>query len=72
MTLRWFVRCGYSTVDRGHDVWARIEPLLPPWPEKGPGPRPVADRLCRQGILYVLYIDISWQLLPPELGFGSG
>lgn len=30
------------------------------------------DRLCLQGILYVLYNDVSWQLLPPELGFGSG
>ncbi|GAA3077176.1 hypothetical protein GCM10020000_73430 [Streptomyces olivoverticillatus] len=30
------------------------------------------DRRCLQGILYVLYNDISWQLLPPELGFGSG
>ncbi|MFD9444068.1 transposase [Streptomyces sp. NPDC060001] len=36
------------------DLWARIEPLLPPWPERSPGPRPVADRLCLQGILYVL------------------
>ncbi|WP_443058493.1 transposase [Streptomyces sp. NBC_00775] len=25
-----------------------------------------------QGILYVLHQDISWQLLPLELGFGSG
>ena len=49
-----------------------IEPLLPPWPEKSPGPRPVADRLCLQGILYVLHNDIAWQLLPLELGFGSG
>ncbi len=32
------------------------------------------DRLCLQGILYVLYNDVSWQLLPLELelGFGSG
>ncbi|MYX97416.1 transposase [Streptomyces sp. SID486] len=30
------------------------------------------DRLCLQGILFVLYNDIPWQLLPPELGFGSG
>jgi transposase len=49
-----------------------IEPLLPPWPERAPGPRPVADRLCLQGILYVLHNDIAWQLLPLELGFGSG
>jgi len=54
------------------DLWALIEPLLPPWPEKSPGPQPVADRLCLQGILYVLHNDIAWQLLPLELGFGSG
>lgn len=30
------------------------------------------DRLCLQGILYVLYNDIAWRHLPPELGFGSG
>ncbi|WP_411146935.1 hypothetical protein [Streptomyces sp. x-80] len=32
----------------------------------------MADRLCLQGILYVLYIDIAWQLLLLKLGFGSG
>ncbi|MGP3925948.1 transposase [Streptomyces sp. 8N616] len=53
------------------DLWALIELLLPPWPERSPGPRPVPDRLCPQGILYVLYNDIAWQLLPLELGFGS-
>lgn len=55
-----------------NDLWAVIEPLLPPWPERSPGPKPVDDRLCLQGILYVLYQDIAWQLLPLELGFGSG
>ncbi|MFE7072653.1 IS5 family transposase [Streptomyces sp. NPDC057620] len=54
------------------DLWVLIEPLLPPWPERSPGPRPVADRLCLRGILYVLCNDIAWQLLPLELGFGSG
>ncbi|WP_427155572.1 IS5 family transposase [Streptomyces sp. TRM70308] len=54
------------------ELWALIEPLLPPWPERSPGPRPVSDRLCLQGILFVLYNDIAWQLLPLELGFGSG
>ncbi|WP_406427039.1 IS5 family transposase [Streptomyces sp. NBC_00147] len=54
------------------DLWALIEPLLPPWPERSPGPRPVPDRLCLQGILYVPFNDVAWQLLPPELGFGSG
>ncbi|WUQ01488.1 IS5 family transposase [Streptomyces sp. NBC_00247] len=54
------------------ELWVLIEPLLPPWPERSPGPRPVSDRLCLQGILFVLYNDISWQLLPLELRFGSG
>ncbi|MGW2426810.1 transposase [Streptomyces sp. NPDC001709] len=53
-------------------LWALVEPLLPRWPQKAPGPRPVDDRLCLQGILYVHYNDVSWQLLPLELGFGSG
>ncbi|MFE1879565.1 transposase [Streptomyces diastatochromogenes] len=51
--------------------WDRVEPLLPPWPRKAPGPRPVDDRRYLQGILYVPYSDVSWQLLPLELGFGS-
>ncbi|MEU6101883.1 hypothetical protein [Streptomyces flaveolus] len=41
-----------------------IEPLLPPWPEVAPGSRPVSDRLCLQGILYVPHNDIAWQLVP--------
>ncbi|MFD7528668.1 IS5 family transposase [Streptomyces sp. NPDC059849] len=54
------------------ELWALLEPLLPPWPERSPGPRPVSDRLCLQGILFVLYNDIAWQLLPMELKLGSG
>ncbi|MFG2480903.1 transposase [Streptomyces fagopyri] len=54
------------------DLWALIEPLLPPWPERSSGPRPVDDRLCLQGTLYVLYNDVASQLLSLELGFGSG
>ncbi|MFG2576125.1 transposase [Streptomyces sp. NPDC048481] len=49
-----------------------IEPLLPPWPERSPGPLLGVDRLCLQGILYVLHNDIAWQLLPLESRFGSG
>jgi transposase len=54
------------------DLWALIGPLLPLWPQRAPGPRPVDDRLCLQGILYVLCNDRAWQLLSLELGFGSG
>nr|WP_181010400.1 transposase [Streptomyces sp. SM14] len=46
--------------------------MLPQWPERSTGPRPADDRLCLQGILFVLYNDIRWHHLPPELGFGSG
>ncbi|MCX5083914.1 transposase [Streptomyces sp. NPDC056121] len=52
--------------------WARIEPVLPPWPERSPGPKPVPDRLCLHGILWVLHQNMAWQLLPLELRFGSG
>ncbi|WP_435598240.1 IS5 family transposase [Streptomyces anulatus] len=54
------------------ELWALIEPLLPPWPERSPGPRPVSDRLCLQGIPFVLCNDVAWQLLPLQRGFGSG
>ena len=53
-------------------LWAVIEPLLPPWPDKASGPRPVPDRQCLQGILFVLHTGIGWEDLPQELGFGSG
>ncbi|MGW6413480.1 transposase [Streptomyces vinaceus] len=45
-------------------LWVRIEPLLPPWPTRSAGSRPVADRLCLQGIVCVLCNGIAWQLLP--------
>jgi transposase len=39
---------------------------------KAPGPRPVPDRQCLQGILYVPHTGIGWEDLPQELGFRSG
>ncbi|MFB6846545.1 transposase [Streptomyces sp. NPDC056373] len=41
-------------------------------PTKAPGPRPVPDRQCLQGILYVLHTGIGWEDIPQELGFRSG
>ena len=58
--------------DVDDELWALIEPVLPPWPEKAPGPKPIPDRLCLQGILFVLHTGIGWEDLPQELGFGSG
>nr|ACY06304.1 transposase [Streptomyces flaveolus] len=44
---------------------------MPPRSERSRGPKPVPDRLCLQGILFVLHTGIPWQQLPLELGFGS-
>jgi len=52
------------------ELWARIEPLLPPAPRMG-RPR-LSDRAALQGILFVLVTGIPWRAVPRELGFGSG
>ncbi|MEV7499802.1 transposase [Streptomyces sp. NPDC093018] len=72
VTIRLFVMVCTRPWVVDDELCALNEPLLPPWPERSPGPRPVSDRLCLQGILFVLYNDMAWQLLPLELGFGSG
>jgi transposase len=53
--------------------WAVVEPLLPkdrPQP-KGGRPR-IPDRAALTGIVFVLKSGIGWELLPQELGCGSG
>ncbi|MDP9370489.1 MAG: transposase, partial [Chloroflexota bacterium] len=55
------------------DLWAIVEPLLPAEPTKPKGGRPrVPDRACLTGIVFVLKTGIPWELLPQELGCGSG
>ena len=55
------------------ELWALVEPLLPPEPPKPKGGRPrVPDRACLSGIVFVLKSGIPWEMLPPELGCGSG
>jgi transposase len=54
-------------------LWNRIEPLLPEEPPKPKGGRPrVPDRACLTGIIFVLKSGIPWELLPAEMGCGSG
>ena len=55
------------------ELWAVVEPLLPKAPPKPRGGRPRLDnRAVLTGILFVLKSGISWELLPAELGCGSG
>ena len=57
------------------DLWAIIEPLLPPPTKRRfryPGRKRLDDRACLSGILFVLRTGIPWEDLPQELGFGSG
>ena len=55
------------------DLWAVIEPLLPPARPRPKGGRPpIPDRAALAGILFVLKSGIPWEMLPREMGCGSG
>ena len=55
------------------ELWLMLEPLLPPEPPKPKGGRPpVPNRAALTGILFVLRSGIPWQMLPAEMGCGSG
>jgi transposase len=55
------------------ELWAIVAPLLPAEPPKPKGGRPrVPDRACLSGIIFVLKSGIQWELLPQEMGCGSG
>jgi transposase len=54
-------------------LWNLIQPLLPPTPRRPKGGRPrLRDRAGLTGILFVLRSGIPWEMLPQELGCGSG
>lgn len=57
------------------DLWELVEPLLPPPKPRRtryPGRRPLDRRKVLTGILFVLKSGIPWELLPKEMGCGSG
>ena len=55
------------------ELWSLISPLLPPDRPKPKGGRPrVPARAALTGILFVLRTGIGWEMLPLELGCGSG
>src|SRR6266568_5071230 len=54
-------------------LWHLIESMLPFAPRRPNGGRPrLPDRACLTGILFVLRSGIPWEMLPQELGCGSG
>src|SRR5215210_3130194 len=55
------------------ELWETIEALLPPEPPKLQGGRPrIVDRAALTGIVFVLKSGIPWEMLPKEMGCGSG
>src|SRR5919202_533174 len=54
-------------------LWSLFAPLLPPRPPRPKGGRPpLDDRAALTGILFVLKSGIPWEMLPQEMGCGSG
>jgi len=54
-------------------LWIEIEPLLPKHTASPQGGRPaVSNRACLIGIIFVLKSGLPWNMLPAEMGCGSG
>lgn len=56
-----------------HGLWKEIEPLLPRHTASPKGGRPpVSNRACLTGIVFILKSGLPWNMLPQEMGCGSG
>ena len=55
------------------DLWAAIAPILPPeLPKSKDGWPRLSDRVALTAILFVLKSGLPWEMLPAEMGCGSG
>ena len=57
------------------ELWELIQPVLPPPKprrERYPGRKPLSDRRVLTGVVFVLKSGIPWEMLPQEMGCGSG
>jgi transposase len=63
-----------SRFEINDELWAEVEPLIPPRVRRrrNPGRKAIDDRLVLNGILHVLHTGIAWEDLPREYGYGSG
>lgn len=68
--VRWW---GMARALLPDDLWTEIAPLLPPPRPRPKGGRPPIDnRAALTGILFVLRSGLPWEMLPAEMGCGSG
>jgi len=57
------------------ELWELIQPVLPPPKprrQRYPGRKPLSDRRVLTGVVFVLKSGIPWEMLPQEMGCGSG